>query len=331
MEHVQTQRRETLRGVILDLASLGADGLDLQPLLGALDQWQLHQSTPAEQVVARIADAEVVLSNKVVLDAGALAAAKQLRLVLVMASGTNNVDLQAAAARGIAVCNVRDYAAASVAQHTMLLMLALARSLEPYRESVRRGDWSRSSFFCLLDHPVIELQGRCLGIIGYGASGREVARLAQAFGMHVVLAALPGREYGEPGELARVDLPHMLGIADVVSIHCPLTTETRGLIGAAELQAMRPGALLINTARGGIVDEAALLDALRSGRIAAAVDALEIEPPMPGEALSGSTLSNLIVTPHIAWASREARQRLVDRMGEILRAFQRGEFLSRVV
>jgi glycerate dehydrogenase len=321
-----------VRGVILDLASLGGDGLDLQPMLAALEQWGLHSATSPEQVAARIADADVVLSNKVVLDAAALAAAPQLRLVLVMASGTNNVDLQAAAALGIAVCNVRDYATASVAQHTMLLILALARSLPACQASVHRGDWGRSPFFCLLDHPLVELEDRCLGIVGYGASGREVARLAQAFGMRVVLAAVPGRDYAETPGLPRMELGQMLATADVISIHCPLTPQTRGLIGAAQLQLMRPDALLVNTARGGIVDEQALLAALRSGQLAgAAIDTLENEPPSADDALLNAGLPNLIITPHVAWASRESRQRLVDRMGQILRAFRQGEFLSRVV
>jgi glycerate dehydrogenase len=251
--------------------------------------------------------------------------------VLVMATGSNNVDLAAAAGLGVAVCNVRAYATVSVAQHTLALMLALARSLGPNQRSAQDGEWSRSPFFCVLRHRIIELDGRRLGIVGYGELGREVARLARAFGMEIALAALPGREYAAAQDYPRMDFDALLGWADVISLHCPLCESTRGLIGARQLARMRPGALLINTARGGIVDEAALLAALRTGRIGgAALDTLEREPPAAEAPLLCAGLPNLIVTPHVAWASREARQRLVEQLGGILRAFREGRFLNRV-
>jgi glycerate dehydrogenase len=319
-----------MRGVILDAASLG-DDVDLGPLRAAVEDWAVYAATPEAEVAGRIHAAEVVLSNKVPLTAQALAAAPGLRLVVVMATGTNNVDLEAAARRGVVVCNVRAYATASVAQHTLLLMLALARSLGPSQRSATDGEWSRSPFFCVLRHPVMELQDRRLGIVGYGDLGREVARLARAFGMQIGLAALPGRHYAAGEDYPRMPVDELLAWADVVSLHCPLSESTRGLIDARALARMRPGALLLNTARGGIVDEAALLAALRSGRLGgAALDTLEREPPRADSPLLNAGLPNLILTPHVAWASREARQRLVGQMGEILQAFRAGRFLNRV-
>ncbi len=319
-----------MRGVILDAASLGED-VDLAPVLSLAGDWACHASTPATDVAARIRDAEVVLSNKVPLTAASLAVAPRLRLVVVMATGTNNVDLAAATQQGIAVCNARAYATASVAQHTMLLLLALARSLLSAERSARDGTWSRSPFFCVLGHPTLELGNRRLGIVGHGELGREVARLARAFGMRVALAALPGRRYADAEDCPRMPLEDLLPWADVISLHCPLTATTRGLIGAPELARMRPDALLINTARGGIVDEHALLDALRAGRLGgAALDTLECEPPPADSPLLNAGLPNLIITPHVAWASREARQRLVDQLGEILREFRAGRFMNRV-
>jgi len=319
-----------MRSVILDAASLGED-VDLGPVLSLPGPWVCHEATPAAEVAPRIRDAEVVLSNKVPLAADSLAGARRLRLVVVMATGTNNVDLAAATRHGIAVCNARGYATASVAQHTMLLLLALARSLLPAERSARDGTWSRSPFFCVPGHPTLELGGRRIGIVGYGELGREVARLARAFGMQVALAALPGRRYADAQDHARMPLAQMLPWADVISLHCPLTPATRGLIGAPELARMRATALLINTARGGIVDEHALLDALRAGRLGgAALDTLECEPPRADSPLLNAGLPNLIITPHVAWASREARQRLVEQVGEILREYRAGRFMNRV-
>ncbi|MBP6382747.1 MAG: D-2-hydroxyacid dehydrogenase [Pseudomonadales bacterium] len=319
-----------MRGVILDAASLGED-VDLAPVLALPGEWVCHGTTPAAAVAPRIRDAEVVLSNKVPLVAGSLAAARRLRLVVVMATGTNNVDLSTATQQGVAVCNVRAYASASVAQHTMLLLLALARNLLPAERAARDGSWSRSPFFWVPGHPMIELGNRRLGIVGHGELGREVARLARAFGMQVAIAALPGRRYADAEGCPRMAFDEMLPWADVISLHCPLSATTRGLIGAPELARMRSTAILINTARGGIVDEQALLQALRAGRLGgAALDTLECEPPPADSPLLEAGLPNLIVTPHVAWASREARQRLVDQLGEILREFRAGRFMNRV-
>ena len=312
-----------MHGAILEAASLGP-GVELGPLLARLDTWDLHQTTLAHELPARLERAEVVLCNKLRLGADAIACAPRLALIAVTATGTDNVDLVAAGARGIRVCNVRDYAEASVAEHTLMLMLALARSLGPYRAAVEEGEWSRSPFFCLHSHPVLELQGARLGVVGFGSLGRAVARLAAALGMDIRLARFPGR-VAAPAPFPRVPLAELLAWAEVLTIHCPLTEQTRGLIGAAQLARMRPGALLINTARGGIVDEFALIEALRGGRLGgAAIDTLELEPPAPDAPLLRARLPNLIVTPHIAWASQAARQRLVDQVAEVIGSWRAG-------
>jgi glycerate dehydrogenase len=219
------------------------------------------------------------------------------------------VDEEAAEHYGICVRNVSGYATPSVTEHVFALMLALVRRLPDYQRAVLAGRWQLSKQFCLLDFPISELAGRRLGIIGYGELGRAVAVVARAFGMSVIIAARPGTA----PVAGRVALEQLLHEADVVSLHCPLTDASRDLIGVKELALMKAGALLINTARGGIVDEQALANALRSGQIGgAAVDVLLTEPPCAGNPLLADDIPNLIITPHIAWASREARQRLVD-------------------
>lgn len=321
-----------MQGVVLDLDSLAPGDLDLAGLRAVLPRWTLYGSTSAADVHARIADAEVLLSNKVVIDRAAFAAAPRLKLVVVMATGTNTVDLEAAREQGVQVCNVRGYAVASVAEHTLMLMLALARGLVPGRAGVLDGAWSRSPFFCLHTRPVMELSGRRLGIIGCGELGSAVARRCEALGMEVVVATLPGRQPA-PVPWRRMPLDDLLATCAVVSLHCPLTPATRGLIGARELAVMPRGALLINTARGGVVEESALLDALHSGHLGgAALDVLETEPPPLNAPLlaAARTLDNLLLTPHVAWAGRAARQRLVDQMVEIIAAFRGGEAINRV-
>jgi glycerate dehydrogenase len=255
-----------------------------------------------------------------------MAAADRLRLILVAATGTDNVDLDAARRHGIAVANARGYATPSVLQHVYALILGLATHLPDYREAVREGQWSASPHFTLLTRPIHELDGGVLGIVGYGELGRAVAAAAPAFGLEPRVAAVPGREHrqGPP----RIPLAELLSQADVVSLHVPRTPETEGLIGPDELARMGSEALLINTARGGLVDEPALAQALRAGKLGGAgVDVLDREPPPPDHPLLAPDLTNLIVTPHVAWASRHARQRLVGELAANLQAF--GSNLSR--
>lgn len=309
--------------VFLDHASLDLGDLDLDPLRRQAGHLQLYPATAPEQVLEHIAGHPVVITNKVVIDDAVMQACPNLRLILVAATGTNNVDLDAARRRGITVCNCRGYGTSSVAQHTLMLMLVLITRFESYRQAVREGAWQRSSQFCLLDFPIGELHGRTLGILGYGELGQAVGRLAEAFGMRVLVGALPGRE--SSGRLA---LAELLEQVDVLSLHCPLTEQTRGLIDAAALARMKPGSLLVNTARGGIVDEAALLAALRSGHlVGAATDVLVQEPPVNGNPLLDAQLPNLVITPHSAWGSREARQRIVGQMAENLAGFFAGQSL----
>lgn len=311
-----------MHGVTLDADSLGPD-LELTGLRDRLDSWDWHGRTAPEEVADRIRAAEVVITNKAVLDADAFAAARRLRLVCVAATGVNNIDLDAAREHGVTVCNATGYGTPSVVQHTFALILALATRLPDYQAAVRAGEWSRSPFFCLLDFPITELAGRTLGIIGHGTLGQGVAAIARAFDMDVQVAARPDATDIPAGRVAVDDL---LERADVLTLHCPLTEATRGLIGRAELARMKPTGLLVNTARGGIVDEAALAEALRTGTIAGAgMDVLTREPPRDGNPLLADDIPNLIVTPHSAWGSHAARQRLVDQVGEHIANFRAGQ------
>lgn len=308
-------------GVLLDLDTLHPGDLDLSRLENSLPDWQIFRHTPATTVAERIQRANVVVSNKVPLDAVALRQANDLHLICIAATGVNNVDLDAATARGIAVCNVLRYATPSVVEHVFSLILALTRRLEEHRDAVGSGRWQAAGGFCLLDFPVRELAGKTMGIVGFGELGKAVARIAEAFGMRVLIAQRPGA----PPQPGRHLLTELLPQVDILSLHCPLTDQTRNLIDARQLALLKPDALLINTARGGIVNERALAQALQEGRLGGAgIDVLEEEPPAHVTPLLELTLPNLLITPHVAWASREARQRLVDQVAENIRAFGRG-------
>lgn len=318
-----------MRGVILDQATLSFDGdVAMTPLENVLDACARFPTTSQSQLRERLAGAEVAIINKIQLRAEDLAQAPRLQLVCLAATGFNNVDIEAARNRGIAVANIRDYCTAAVVQHVFALLLSLNQRLDGYRELLRAGGWRSSPQFTLLDYPFHELAAQTLGIVGYGTLGRAVAEVARTFGMRVLVAARPGERDERPG---RAPLEALLAEADVVSLHCPLTPVTEHLIDAAALARMKPGALLINTARGAVVDEAALAAALRAGRIAGAgIDVLSEEPPVAGNPLLDADIPNLIVTPHIAWASIEARRRAVAEIAENIAAFRRGERRNRV-
>ncbi len=316
-----------MQGVFLDLASLAERDLDLGRFDQLLDDWRQYPATAPDQRLAHIGDAEIVITNKVVLDAAILQAAPAIRLICLTATGYNNVAIETARERGIVVSNVVGYATDSVVQHVFALMLAHHTRLFDYRAAVARGDWSESPQFCLLDYPVRELCGMTLGIVGYGELGRGVARVAEAFGMRVMVAQRPG---GEPVD-GRYPLPQVLAESDVLSLHVPLVDTTRHLIDADALAQMKPTALLINTARGAVVDNAALADALRNGVIGGAgIDVLDQEPPAVDHPLLAKDIPNLIVTPHSAWAGRQARQNAVDQTVANIRAFLDGEPRNRV-
>lgn len=318
-----------MRGVMLDLDTLHPADLDLAALDASLDEWHWHNATAPAQLIERLAGCVVVVTNKVPISRETMAAAPELRLICVSATGVNNIDLDAARERGIAVCNVRAYATSGVGQHVLALLLALATRWHEYAADVRAGDWSRANAFCLMHRPVLELAGRTCGIIGYGALGREVARLVEALGMRVLIA-----ESLCPGAVAaagRVSLAELRARSDVISLHCPLDSATEKLIDRNFLRTMKPGALLINTARGGLIDEHALKAALLSGHLGgAALDVLSTEPPALDHPLLDPTIPNLLITPHCAWVSRESRQRLLDGVAANVRAWRRGQPINRV-
>jgi glycerate dehydrogenase len=309
-------------GVFLDDRTLTDGDLDLSPLRNTLDEWVFRGTTAPADVAAAIQGADVVITNKVVLNSDVLESAPVLRLVCVAATGTDNIDMASAARLGITVCNARAYATASVVEHVYMVILALTHRLQSHSQAVGRGDWHRADRFSLLDYPFRGLAGRVLGIVGYGELGRAVAAMAVAFGMQVLVAQRPGTT----ARAGRVALPDLLARADIVSLHCPLTEQTRNLITDRELECMRRDAILVNTARGGIVNEADLAAALRRGRIGgAAVDVLTEEPPASDNPLLDPALPNLIVTPHVAWASIQSRQQLVDELTANIRAFLQGK------
>ena len=316
-----------MRGVFLDLGTVSNCDLGTAALSATLPGLVIHEQTPQEQVAGRIAGCEVVLLNKCRITRELMAANPQLKLVALTATGVDNVDVAAAREHGIAVANLRDYCTPSVVQHVFATVLSLTHHLPQYDRFARCGEWGRAGQFSVFPFPIRELQGRVMGIVGYGALGRGVARVAEAFGMQVRVANRRGGER----HTGRVDLDDLLRAADVLSLHCPLTPATRGMIGRNELAAMKPGAVLVNTARGALVDSAALADALREGRIGgAAIDVLEQEPPVDGNPLLDPSIPNLIVTPHIAWAARESRQRCLDELAANVRAFLSGERRNRV-
>ena len=285
--------------------------------------WVDHGETTPSQIIERLQDATIVICNKLPLRGSVLAQLPGLRLIAVAATGIDNIDLEFCKSHNIAVCNGRNYATTSLPEHVLTLMFALRRSLIAYREAVVEGQWQKAKQFCLLDHPINDVRGSMMGIIGYGALGKATAKLAQAVGMEVMIAERKESAVERDG---RVSFKEVLRSSDVLSLHCPLTDATRNLIGAAELKLMKRTAILINTARGALVDDVALVDALKSGTIAGAgIDVLRVEPPVDSNVLLEENLPNLIVTPHVAWASREAMQTLADRVVDNLEAFVRGE------
>lgn len=313
--------------VFLDHATIGPD-VELASIEALVDV-TCYDYTAPEEVVERIGNAEIVIANKTTISRQAIEQLPSARLIVLTATGTDNVDAHAAAQRRIAVANIRSYCNAAVVQHVFALILGLTQQAHRYDELVRNGRWQASRTFALFDYPIRELAGRRLGIVGYGSLGRSVGELGSCLGMHVLIAGRPGSAEAPPG---RVAFDAVLREADVLSLHCPLTSTTRNLLDADAFARMKNDAILINTARGGLVDGAALVAALQAGEIAGAgIDVLDKEPPDPDDPLLHANLPNLLLTPHIAWATREARQRAVDQAAENIAAFLDGRQLRRVV
>lgn len=291
-------------------------------------EWTEYPATPAAELVPRLLEADVAIVNKAKLDAEVIARLPRLKMVAIAATGADNVDLEACRARGIVVSNVRGYAVHTVPEHALMLMLALRRNLLAYTADVRNGRWARAENFCFFDHPIGDLHGATLGIIGRGGLGEGVARLASAFGMNILYAEHKGAASLRPGYTA---FDQVLAQADVLSLNCPLNAATRGLIGKAELQAMKRTAVLVNTSRGGVADEQALADALRARVIAgAATDVLSAEPPRNGNPLLADDIPNLIITPHVAWASQGAMEALAAQAIGNIEAYAAGEPRNRL-
>jgi len=303
--------------VLLDSITLGEADLSI---IGNEGEFVTYEMTAPHQVADRIKDAEVVVANKVYFGKEEMDSAEKLKLIAVTATGYNNVDIEEANKRGIKVANVKDYSTESVAQYTISCMMSLMMNLNRYDKSVKAGEWGTSDIFTLLKYPVTEMNGKTLGIVGYGAIGKRVGEMAKALGMKLIVAKRPGAVY-EDSE--RLEFQEVLKTADVLCIHCPLSDETRNLISHKELDMMKKKSIIINPARGGIIDEKALAYALQNEKIAgAALDVLETEPPKDGSPLF--SLDNVLITPHIAWSTIESRTRLLEGVKKNIKDFKLG-------
>lgn len=293
-------------------------------------QWEEYGLTSPEQVVERVADADIVISNKVILDQQVLAQLPKLRMVAVAATGFNNVDVDYCANHNIAVANVQGYATRSVPEHVIAMLFALRRNLFGYHQDIAAGEWQRDKQFCFFTHPIGDINGSSLGVVGSGALGEATAKLAQALGMEVLFAERKGATECRPGY---VPFEEVLEQSDAITLHCPLNEHTRNLISDAELKRMKPTAILINTGRGGLVDEQATVDALKNGEISAAgFDVFTQEPADESNPLiANMAMPNLLLTPHVAWGSDSSIQRLAEILIENINAFERGESVNRLV
>jgi len=317
-----------MKAVFLDYATVGP-GLDISPLSDLLPELEIFDTTEDDQVADRIRDAEFVFANKIHITEELLKETAALRFIGLTATGTDNINTAAAKKHGVALCNIRGYCTRSVTEHVFGLLLTLAHNLHRYSAAVRDGAWQQSQDFCLLTYPIRELSAMTMGIVGYGELGQGVARKARDFDMSVIISA---RHDSDAVDDDRVTFDELLERSDVISLHCPLTDRTRGLFGADQFRNMKRSAILINTARGALVDSAALVDALRSREITAAgIDVLPVEPPLDGDPLLDYREDNLIVTPHIAWGSDRSRQDSIHELAANVAAFLRGEDRNRVV
>jgi len=307
-----------MKTAFLDYKTVDPSDLDLSPLRKIAPNLILYDKTAADEVNKRIQDAEIIIINKTKLDAAALYQAKKVKLICLVATGTDNVDLVAAKEQGVTVCNIKNYCTDSVAQHVVLSILALSHHFNEYQLSLKQGLWQKSEQFCLLEYPITELSAKTLGIVGLGVLGTAVANLAVSFGMRILVAESFRPENGmtndaqQKPEFKRVPFQDLVSQSDVISLHCPLTPETKNLFDLKTFKSMKKNALLINTARGGLINDEALLHALENGSIA-------------DHPLLTSELPNLIITPHVAWAAKEARQRALDEIAKNIACYLKGE------
>ncbi|MBI3208094.1 MAG: D-2-hydroxyacid dehydrogenase [Candidatus Solibacter usitatus] len=306
-----------LDGFCLNPGDLTWDGLR------SLVEVEVHDRTSASEVLARMGNAEMAMTNKTPLDAATLEKLPHLRYIGVLATGYNIVDVAAAKQRGIAVCNIPTYGTASVAQHAFALLLELCHRAGMHGEAVRAGEWSRSADWSFWKSPLVELSGKTMGVIGFGRIGRQTARIADAMGMRVLASDTVQVNAPEYDNFRWSGIDELLAVSDVVSLHCPLTADNKGLINSVRLCKMKPNAFLLNTSRGPLIVDQDLADALNAGVIAGAgLDVLSVEPPVSGNPLFSA--KNCIVTPHIAWATKEARARLMEIAVDNVRAFLSG-------
>ncbi len=318
-----------MKGIFLDTKTIDHADMDMSAIQSALSELQLNNFTETDDVLTQIKDKQVVISNKVPLDENSLASSLELKLVCIAATGMNNIDLPAAKENNIVVCNIENYANESVAQHVFGLILGLIRNFPAYKNALDNNEWHQSHSFSLLNYNIENLNDKTLGIIGYGTLGKAIEKMGHCFGMKVIVAEHKNVPLSKvrPG---RIDFNSVLEQADVISLHCPLNNETKHLMSSAQFQKMKSSSILINTSRGGVVDEPALLNALKNKIISAAgIDVLEQEPPTDASILlekNSTTFTNLIVTPHIAWASRQARQNLLNKIAENIHFFNNGEY-----
>ena len=318
-----------MKGVVLDFDTLGPQDLDTSALFSLPIEWEIYGNSSMSDVSGLIKNAHVVLTNKVVLTRENINHARDLKFIGLFATGTNIIDLDAAAECGVSVSNAVGYGTRSVVQHTWALILALTTKLLGYSKASMNGRWQESDSFCVIDYPVQELSGKTIGIIGAGELGRGVASVAPVFGMKVRYASLKNTKHSFQND--RIDFDDLLKESDVLSLHCPLTEDNINLIDQRELKLMKSSSILINTARGKLINEKSLHEALINGEIAGAgLDVLSEEPPINGNILLDERVPNLIVTPHTAWISKESRQRLVEQVAGNIKGFLEGGKFNRV-
>lgn len=314
-----------MHAVFLDYKTVDAGDLDLESIRAVLPEIKVYPYSTEAEVLDRIQDIEVAIANKIEFDSRVFDYANKLRLICVTATGTNNINLDSAEKAGVAICNIRDYCTESVTQHVLLSILSLSHSYFDYMHSIQRGEWQEGSGFSLLEHPIKELSGKKLGIVGFGVLGKGVAKALSILGMETLICESFNPDKTDDS-LDRVGFDEMLRESDVVSLHCPLTEETDGIFNEDAFEKMKSSAILINTARGGLVNDQALIKAIENKSIAgAAIDVLDQEPPGLDHPLMQNNYKNLIITPHIAWAAREARQRALDRIADNIEAFMKGK------